>query len=307
MPVYLPPMPPAAPKPDTVFRYSAWDAVPALLVVIHLALIVAFMAAWDQLSWTMRFAGGLAYAFAIGWNQDSVAHNFIHNPFFKSRLLNRITEYALTLENGIPQTMYAYVHMLHHAGNSDYPDAAGKTRDPISLYAHGADRKAEPMLSYVFMAFWRDDGPFEVARQIAAKRPAEAARALREFWVMIAVFAVAFLLKWQFVLFLAPFYYLGQSLSALIAYYEHLGADPLTPIATGVSTYEPLYNFVFLGNGYHAEHHHRPKQHWTRMAALKSETWEAQRAAGVRVIGPAHFLGFLDPSSWKVPTARRAR
>ncbi|WP_207801742.1 fatty acid desaturase family protein [Phenylobacterium hankyongense] len=287
-----------------LFRYSAWDAVPAVLVYLHLALLLAFFLAWPALGWPARLLGGVLYAAAIGWNQDSVSHNFIHNPFFVSKTLNRLTELALTLENGVPQTMYRYVHMRHHAGNSDRPDAQGQTVDPISLYRHGADGKAEPMLSYVFMGFWRDDGPFTVAREIGRKRPDEARRALQEFWVMVAVYGVLALIRWEFVAVLAPFYYLGQSLSFLIAYYEHLGAQPEVPIAAGVSAYGPLYNLAFLNNGYHAEHHFRPKQHWTRMKALRSEILAEQQAAGVRVIGPAHFLGFLDKAARSVPTAR---
>ncbi|THD80491.1 MAG: fatty acid desaturase [Phenylobacterium sp.] len=294
-------------KGGRIFRYSAWDAAPAFLVYAHLAALIAFFIAWPHLSWTARLLGGLAYAFAIGWNQDSVSHNFIHNPFFVSPLLNRITEFALTLENGVPQTMYRYIHMRHHAGNSDRPDGEGETRDPISIYRYGADGDAEPMLAYVFMGFWRDDDPFTVARLIRAKRPAEARRALQEFWVMVAAYAALLAIRWDFVLVLAPFYYLGQSLSFLIAYYEHLGADPEVPVATGVSTYEPVYNLLFLNNGYHAEHHYRPKQHWTAMAALRREVAAQAAAAGVRVIGPAHFLGFLDPRTWRVPTARRRR
>jgi fatty acid desaturase len=290
-----------------IFRYSAWDAVPAVLVFTHLAALIVFFVAWPQLSWTARLIGAAAYAFAIGWNQDSVSHNFIHNPFFVSPLMNRITEFALTLENGVPQTMYRYVHMRHHAGNSDRPNRKGETRDPISIYRHGAGGEAEPMLSYVFMGFWRDDDPFTVAREIRAKRPAEARRALQEFWVMVGAYAVLLAIRWEFVLVLAPFYYLGQSLSFLIAYYEHLGAEPDQPLATGVSTYEPVYNLLFLNNGYHAEHHYRPKQHWTEMAALRREVAADAAAAGLRVIGPAHFLGFLDPSTWRVPTARRRR
>ncbi len=286
-----------------LFRRSRWDAVPALLVYVHLALLAAFFLAWPHLGWGARLGGAAAYALAIGWNQDSVAHNFIHNPFFRSKLLNRITEYALTLENGVPQTMYRYVHMRHHAGNSDRPDADGQTIDPISIYRHGADGKAEPMIAYVLMGFWRDDDPFTVAREIAAKRPKEGARALHEFWVMIAVYAALLVLRWDFVLVLAPFYYLGQSLSFLIAYYEHLGAEPDRPIAAGVSTYEPIYNWLFLNNGYHAEHHYRPQQHWTQMARLRAEIGDAQAAAGVRIMSWPHVLGFLDRTAWKVPTA----
>lgn len=289
-----------------LFRYSAWDAVPAFLALAHLAALVAFFLAWPQLGWPARLAGAALYAFAIGWNQDSVSHNFIHNPFFVSKRLNRLTELVLTLANGVPQTMYRWVHMRHHAGNSDRPDAEGQTVDPISIYRHGADGRAEAMLPYVFMGFWRDDSPFEVARQIRAKRPAEARRALEEFWVMVAVYGLLLVLRWDFVLVLAPFYYLGQSLSFLIAYYEHLGGDSETQWSLGVSTYEPVYNAVFLNNGYHAEHHYRPKQHWTRMREVRTELRTLAQGAGPPVIGPAHFLGFLDPVTWRVPTVSRA-
>jgi len=286
-----------------LFRRTAWDAVPALLVYVHLGLLAAFFVAWPHLGWGARLGGAALYALAIGWNQDSVAHNFIHNPFFRSKLLNRITEYALTLENGVPQTMYRYVHMRHHAGNSDRPDADGQTIDPISIYRHGAQGRAEPMIPYVLMGFWRDDDPFTVAREIAAKRPKEGARALREFWVMAAVYAALLIVRWDFVLVLAPFYYLGQSLSFLIAYYEHLGAEPERPIASGVSTYEPIYNWLFLNNGYHAEHHYRPQQHWTQMRALRDQIRADQVAEGVRITPWPHPLGFLDRTAWRIPTA----
>ena len=277
-----------------LFRYSAWDAIPAALVYVQFALILAFFLTWPQLGWPARFGCACLYAFSIGWNLDSVSHNFVHNPFFAADWLNRLTSFVLTFELGTPQTMYKYVHMRHHAGNSDRIGADGKTVDPISLYQYGREGRIEPVLSYVFRQFWRDDGPFTVARAIAARRPKEAREALEEFWSMAALYAVLAVINWQFVLFLAPFYYLGQCLSFLIAWYEHAGANPDLPIATGVSAYGPIYNWAFLNNGYHAEHHHRPKVHWTAMRALREETREAQAAAGVRTIAWAHFLGFLD-------------
>jgi len=290
-----------------LFRYSAWDAIPALLVVVHLGLLAAFFVVWPQLGWSARLGGAVLYALSIGWSLDSVSHNFIHNPFFAWSPLNRLTSLLLTLALGTPQTMYAYVHMRHHAGNSDRIGADGKTVDPISLYQYGYDDKVEPAASYVLKQFWRDDGPFTVARAIRAKRPKEARQALQEFWAIVAVYGTLFVLNWRFILVMAPFYYLGHCFSFLIAWYEHAGADPDQPIATGVSTYEPLYNWTFLNNGYHAEHHHRPKVHWTRMKALREETRAAQTAAGVRTLSVAHFLGFLDRRAAPVPTARPPR
>ena len=287
-----------------LFRYSAWDAIPAALVYLQFGLILAFFVAWPQLNWPERILGGCLYGLAIGWNLDSVSHNFIHNPFFAWEPLNRLTSLVLTFELGTPQTMYKYVHMRHHAGNSDRIGADGRTVDPISLYQYGHDGKVEPLWSYVFRQFWRDDGPFTVAAKIRAKRPREARQALIEFWAMLALYATLLVLNWRFVLFLAPFYYLGQCMSFLIAWFEHAGANPDEPIATGVSSYGRVYNALFLNNGYHAEHHHQPKTHWTRMTTLRAETRAEQMRAGVRTIRWAHPLGFLDPSWREVPTGR---
>jgi len=288
-----------------LFRYSAWDAIPAALVFVQFGLILAFFVAFPHLTWGERILGGCLYALAIGWSLDSVSHNFIHNPFFAWEPLNRLTSLILTFELGTPQTMYGYVHMRHHAGNSDRPGPDGTTIDPISLYQYGRDGKVEPPLSYIFKQFWRDDGPFTVAAKIHAKRPREARQAMTEFWAMAALYAVLAVLNWKFVLLLAPFYYLGQCMSFLIAWFEHAGANPDETIATGVSTYGTVYNTLFLNNGYHAEHHHRPKVHWTRMKALREETRQDQAAAGVKVIRWAHPLGFLDPAWRDIPTASR--
>jgi fatty acid desaturase len=75
----------------------------------------------------------------------------------------------------------------------------------------------------------------------------------------------------------------------------HYGGNPDKPIAWGVSSYNKLYNWTWFYNGYHAEHHFRPKVHWTRMEAFRDQILEQQRIAGVRVIRPRHALGFLDP------------
>lgn len=303
---------PSKPRARGLFKVSNADALPAGLAIAQLALVFVFYAAWPQLSWGARIGWLLVYAFSVGWNLNSIAHNFIHNPFFRSDRLNRLMSLTITLALISPQTMYRYIHLKHHAGNADLPDAEGKTVDPLSIYQYGADGKPEPMLSYVFMQFFRDDDPFELARRIGEKRPAEAKQALFEFWAIIAVYGALlvggiFTARWAFVPLAVVASYLGQCVSNLCGYYEHLGGNPDKPIAWGVSTYDKLYNWVFLYNGYHAEHHYRPKVHWTKMVELHRQIAEEQKREGVMVIGPAHFLGFLDRRTWGVPTAKRPK
>jgi fatty acid desaturase len=295
-----------------LFKVSNADALPAGLAVAQLALVLVLYAAWPHLSWSARIGWVLVYAFSVGWNLNSIAHNFIHNPFFRSERLNRFMSLVITLALVSPQTMYRYIHLKHHAGNADLPDDKGATIDPLSIYQYGHDGKPEPVLSYVFLQFFRDDDPFELARRIGEKRPRDARQALFEFWSIIGVYGVLlvvglFTARWPFVPLIVAGSYLGQCVSNLCGYYEHLGGNPDKPIAWGVSTYDRLYNWVFLYNGYHAEHHYRPKVHWTKMVALHRDIAEEQQREGVTVIGPAHFLGFLDRKTWRIPTARRPR
>jgi fatty acid desaturase len=302
----------SSPPSRRLFRTSAWDLVPAALGVAQLALALALYAAWPSLSWGARIGWLALYAFSVGWNLNSIAHNFIHNPFFKADAANRLMSLVITLALLSPQTMYRYVHLKHHAGNADRPDARGATIDPLSIYQHGHDGMPEPMLSYVFLEFFRGDSPFELARKIGARRPRDAAFARFEFWAVIALYGALFVYglftgRWAFAPLMVVASYLGQCVSNLNGYYEHLGGNPDKPIAWGVSTYGRLYNWVFLYNGYHAEHHYRPKVHWTKMTALHRQIAEQQRAEGVTVIGHAHFLGFLEPANRRVPTARRPR
>lgn len=300
------------PQKASLFKVSAWDALPAGLAVMQLAAVAAFYAAWPSLSWGARAGYFGLYAFSVGWNLNSIAHNFIHNPFFRSERANRAMSLVISLALLTPQTMYRYIHLKHHAGNADLPDANGVTVDPLSIYQHGWDGKPEPMLPYVFLEFFRGDSPFEIARRIGDKRPKEARQALFEFWAVIGVYGAALAFgvltgRWIFVPAVVVGSYLGQCLSNLNGYYEHLGGNPDKPIAWGVSTYGRIYNWVFLYNGYHAEHHYRPKTHWTKMVALHRQIAAEQAREGVTVIRRAHFLGFLDPQTWRVETARRPK
>ncbi len=298
--------------PSKIFKTSTWDAIPAGLAVLQLGLALLLFSFWPSLSWAARIGWLVLYAFSVGWNLNSIAHNFIHNPFFNSDRLNRLMSLVVSLALLSPQTMYRYVHLKHHAGNADLPDESGATIDPLSIYQHGYDGKPEPMISYVFLEFFRGDAPLEIASKIGKKRPRDAQVARFEFWSVIVVYGVLLLFgvltgRWAFVPLMVVASYLGQCVSNLNGYYEHLGGNPAKPIAWGVSTYGRLYNWVFLYNGYHAEHHYRPKVHWTKMVALHHEIAEEQKREAVNVIGRAHFLGFLEAKNRRVPTARRPR
>lgn len=280
-------------KPQlSLFAHSYWDVIPVLWSFVHFAYLIGMLATFRALPWWGNMLTGLFYAFSISWNINSVSHNFIHNAYFKSSVLNRMFSLLESITMGFSQTMYDYVHRQHHIGNNDRANQNGETVDWISIYQHGKNGQPESALKYAFLSFFRDD-PKLIVAGIRRLNPLLAEFAWFELSVVVLMFISLFLISWKLVLFFALFHYLGHSLTALNGYYEHFGANPDKPIAWGVSYYNRLFNWFWLYNGYHAEHHYRPKHHWTKMHELHVEIADKQRVAGVKVINWPQQFGFM--------------
>src|SRR5215467_4898998 len=55
-------------------------------------------------------------ALGLWWNSNTIAHNFIHRSFFRSRAANILFAAALSMLLGIPQSLWRDRHLAHHAG-----------------------------------------------------------------------------------------------------------------------------------------------------------------------------------------------
>jgi hypothetical protein len=53
-------------------------------------------------------------ALGLWWNANTIAHNFIHRPFFRRRLANQAFAAGLSVLNGIPQSLWRERHLRHH-------------------------------------------------------------------------------------------------------------------------------------------------------------------------------------------------
>src|SRR6186997_3530013 len=54
----------------------------------------------------------------IWWNSNTIAHNFIHRPFFKTRTANLLFAAFLSVLLGIPQSLWRDRHLAHHRGEA---------------------------------------------------------------------------------------------------------------------------------------------------------------------------------------------
>ena len=84
------------------FRHSAWDAVLVLLAAAHGALL-------------LTVPGVFVIAVGLWWNSNTISHNFIHNPFFRSRTLNHLFAAYLSVLLGFPHALWRTRHLAHHA------------------------------------------------------------------------------------------------------------------------------------------------------------------------------------------------
>src|SRR5215217_4995578 len=140
-----------------LFLHTRWDAIPALAGVFHLAYFIGLFFLYSHAPlWTMLILG-FVYSLMVNANINGVGHNFIHNPFFRSKLLNRLFGIMESIASCFSQTYYNAAHMQHHKGNSDRQDEHGQTVDWLSIYRHGHEGEAENPWSYVFLSLFRGD------------------------------------------------------------------------------------------------------------------------------------------------------
>lgn len=96
-------------------------------------------------------------------------------------------------------------------------------------------------------------------------KPMRWSRALLvEIVVVVAAFAALVAVAPTYTLFAhVPGVLLGLSLCQASGVFEHRHAGE--DVDEGVSTYGSLYNFVWLNDGFHREHHVAPGAHWTTL------------------------------------------
>ena len=85
-----------------ILRHSQWDAGLIVLSGVHGLLLLSTPSIW-------------LIALGFWWNGNTIAHNFIHLPFFRSVPMNRAFSAWLTLLLGVPQTLWRQRHLAHHA------------------------------------------------------------------------------------------------------------------------------------------------------------------------------------------------
>ena len=208
-----------------VFAHTWKDGILVALAVVQVALIAAatVYSTTLPLAWTLALGAGTV--FLICTNFQCVAHNFIHNPFFVSKPLNRAFSVLNTLCIGVPQSLYRIHHLHHHKYNNDAKDpATGTTHDVTSTFRFGKNGGEETIVTYALLGFFRSS--FEYMWN-QAKQKGLLGLVIAELIALAAfVGALAAATGRGFVFFYLPVWYLGHVAAMAENYVEHHGAIP---------------------------------------------------------------------------------
>jgi hypothetical protein len=112
-----------AASPRGWLRYPERDALFVALSLAHAAVLVTIPSV-------------AIVAIGLWWNANTISHNFIHRPFFRSATANRTFSAYLSVLLGVPQSVWRVRHLRHHAEGRATPDVAPTCRvGPVQIGA----------------------------------------------------------------------------------------------------------------------------------------------------------------------------
>ena len=250
-----------------LLRYSTWDGFPVTTTIFQLILNVWLATTWEAHNISQILLIFPICLFLFWYNALVATHNFVHTPWFSSKVLNQVYAVLNSVNLGSPVTHYRHLHLNHHRYGNDRQDAKGHTQDGSSTFAYGKHSRSEHVISYCGLAILRDD----VTETL---REARTHNEVTQLWLELGACVLAMigylLISWKFFVFFAlPVFYWGWFLTYFANYYEHFGADPDERYGNSASYYGRIYNALFCNEGYHQEHHLRPNTHWSQRPIVR--------------------------------------
>src|SRR5438046_7069092 len=103
---------------SSIFAHTRWDVIPLAAGVLHCVYFFGMFYLFPRVPLWVMLILGFVYSISISWNINGISHNFIHNPYFRSPLLNRLFSVLESVTVGFSQVFYECIYILHLTGNA---------------------------------------------------------------------------------------------------------------------------------------------------------------------------------------------
>jgi fatty acid desaturase len=189
-----------------------------------------------------------------------IAHNHNHLTIWKSKPLNALTDYWLTLFYGFPAFGWIPTHnQNHHKFNN-------REGDFTVTYRYSEKANLLTLLTYPSVSAFHQQKPIRayLRKQYATNR-GQFWFCISQYVLLLGFLVIAFALDWKKAL---VYVFIPQQVSLytvlIFNYVQHFHADEESSINHSRNIVGPLMNGFLFNNGLHTVHHDSPGRHWSQ-------------------------------------------
>ncbi len=238
-----------------MLRHKA-DIKTVIFMVVTVALLVV---QWqlDHVNWFLFI---LACHMAVA--ASTIAHNHNHVRIWKSKPLNVLSDYWITLFYGFPAFAWIPTHnMNHHKKNN-------RDGDYTITYRISERNNLFTLLTYpTISGIYQQPPTTAYLKRLWEKKRARFWYSVSQYVVLAAFLTILLLIDWRKALLYAVIPgQIGVMVVLIFNYIQHVHADEESRWNHSRNFVGPALNWFLMNNGYHTIHHEKPGLHWSKLA-----------------------------------------
>ena len=195
-----------------------------------------------------------------------MTHNHNHLPMWKSKTLNTLTDWWLTVFYGFP--IFAWIP-THNKNHHRYNNREG---DDSITYRVSERNNFLTLISYpTISGYYQQKAIFGYLKELKANNKGKYWLCISQYAVLLLWIAAAFLIDWEkaFLFVIIP-----QQVSLfsvlIFNYVQHVHANEESEWNHS-RNFTGFLNFMLFNNGYHTIHHHKAGLHWEKVPKAHKE------------------------------------
>lgn len=236
-----------------MLKYRADLRSVAYMIITTALLIVQWQS--DQLNWLL-YIPCLYFAIAVA----VMAHNHNHVGMWKSKFMNTLTDYWLTLFYGFPAFGWIPTH------NKNHHKLNNKAGDYTITYRYSEKNNLLTLLTYPTISSYFQQTPiYAYLRELRRTNKVDFVLYLCQYVVLGLYLGILLYINWEKALFYVIIPHQVALFSVMIFnYVQHVHADEESEYNHSRNILGLTNQFLF-NNGYHTIHHMRASIHWSKL------------------------------------------
>jgi fatty acid desaturase len=195
-----------------------------------------------------------------------MTHNHNHLPMWRSKVLNVLTDWWLTVFYGFPIFAWIPTHNKnHHRFNN-------REGDDSITYRVSEKNNFLTLISYpTISGYYQQKAIFSYLKEMKANNKEKFWISISQYFVLVLWIGAALLIDWEKALLFVIIPQQVSLFSVLIFnYVQHVHADEESEWNHS-RNFTGFLNFLLFNNGYHTIHHHKAGLHWNKAAQAHNE------------------------------------